>query len=110
MALETVDIFHRGRFVLVQPKGAGHRSGVDAMILAASVPSGFSGLLADLGAGAGAAVVGVVVASVPASGVAGAASVAAGSFLHAAKARNDINTPLNINFLISIVTIFMLSK
>jgi hypothetical protein len=52
----------------------------------------------------------VVVASVPASGVAGAASVAAGSFLHAAKARNDINTPLNINFLISIVTIFMLSK
>ena len=61
MALETVDIFHRGRFVLVQPKGAGHRSGVDAMILAASVPSGFSGLLADLGAGAGAA--GLAVAS-----------------------------------------------
>jgi tRNA1(Val) A37 N6-methylase TrmN6 len=52
---KTTDIFHRGRFVLVQPKGAGHRSGVDAMILASAVPSGFAGSLADLGAGAGAA-------------------------------------------------------
>ncbi len=52
---ESVDAFHRGRFVLVQPKGAGHRSGVDAMILAAAVPSGFAGRVADLGAGAGAA-------------------------------------------------------
>jgi tRNA1(Val) A37 N6-methylase TrmN6 len=52
---ESVDAFHRGRFVLVQPKGAGHRSGIDAMILAAAVPSGFAGCVADLGAGAGAA-------------------------------------------------------
>ena len=52
---ETVDEFHRGRFVLVQPKGVGHRSGVDAMMLAASVPDGFSGRLIDMGAGAGAA-------------------------------------------------------
>ncbi len=52
---ESVDAFHRGRFVLVQPKGAGHRSGIDAMILAAAVPSGFAGRVADLGAGAGAA-------------------------------------------------------
>ena len=51
----TVDAFHRGRFFLVQPKGAGHRAGVDAMLLGASVPSGFSGRLADFGAGAGAA-------------------------------------------------------
>jgi tRNA1(Val) A37 N6-methylase TrmN6 len=58
---ETVDLFHRGRFVLVQPKGSGHRSGIDAMILASAVPSGFSGRLADLGAGAGAA--GLAVAS-----------------------------------------------
>ena len=58
---ETVDAFHRGRFVLAQPKGAGHRSGIDAMILAAAVPSGFVGRVADLGAGAGAA--GLAVAS-----------------------------------------------
>ncbi len=54
-ARESVDAFHRGRFVLVQPKGAGHRSGIDAMILAAAVPSGFERRVADLGAGAGAA-------------------------------------------------------
>lgn len=58
---ETVDAFHRGRFTLVQPKGAGHRSGIDAMLLAATVPKGFSGHAADLGAGAGAA--GLAVAS-----------------------------------------------
>jgi tRNA1(Val) A37 N6-methylase TrmN6 len=52
---ETVDRFHRGRFVLVQPKGAGHRSGIDAMMLAAVVPDNFEGRLADLGAGVGAA-------------------------------------------------------
>ena len=61
MATETVDIFHRGKFVLVQPKGTGHRSGVDAMVLAAAVPSGFAGRVADLGAGSGAA--GLAVAS-----------------------------------------------
>ena len=47
----TLDAFHRGDFWLVQPKGAGHRAGVDAMILAAAVPSAFSGRLADFGAG-----------------------------------------------------------
>ena len=52
---ETRDAFHRGRFWLLQPKGRGHRSGTDAMMLAAAVPSGFAGHLADLGAGAGAA-------------------------------------------------------
>ena len=57
----TVDAFHRGRFVLVQPKGAGHRSGIDAMLLAGAVPTDFVGQLADLGAGAGAA--GLAVAS-----------------------------------------------
>lgn len=57
---ESVDTFHRGRFVLVQPKGAGHRSGIDAMILAAAVPAGFAGRVADLGAGAGAAGLAVV--------------------------------------------------
>src|SRR5262245_32922512 len=51
----TLDAFHRGRFWLVQPKGTGHRAGMDAMMLAAAVPSDFSGRLADFGAGAGAA-------------------------------------------------------
>lgn len=50
----TVDAFHRGRFVLVQP-AKGHRAGLDAMLLAAAAPGGFDGRLADLGAGAGAA-------------------------------------------------------
>lgn len=40
---------------MVQPKDRGHRSGIDAMMLAAAVPDGFSGYCADLGAGAGAA-------------------------------------------------------
>ena len=52
---ETLDVFHRGAFHLVQPAMKGHRSGVDAMILASAVPKGFSGRLADLGSGAGAA-------------------------------------------------------
>lgn len=57
----TLDAFHRGNFHLVQPKGAGHRAGMDAMMLAAAVPSAFAGRLADFGAGAGAA--GLAVAS-----------------------------------------------
>jgi tRNA1(Val) A37 N6-methylase TrmN6 len=65
----TLDAFHRGRFWLVQPKGAGHRAGMDAMMLAAAVPSSFAGRLADFGAGAGAA--GLAVASrCPAASVA----------------------------------------
>ncbi len=51
----TIDAFHRGRFFLVQPRGRGHRAGMDAMVLAAAVPSAFAGRLADFGAGAGAA-------------------------------------------------------
>ena len=57
---ESTDAFHRGRFVVVQPQGRGHRSGVDAMILAAAVPDGFDGTVADFGAGAGAAGMAVV--------------------------------------------------
>jgi tRNA1(Val) A37 N6-methylase TrmN6 len=51
----TVDAFHRGKFVVVQPEKSGHRSGVDAMILAAAVPTDIKGAIADFGAGAGAA-------------------------------------------------------
>lgn len=51
----TVDAFHFGRFHLVQPADAGHRAGMDAMLLAATVPEVASGSLADLGAGAGGA-------------------------------------------------------
>lgn len=59
--LETVDAFHFGRFHVVQPKGAGHRSGMDAMLLAALVPTDAKGQVADLGAGAGAAGMAVAV-------------------------------------------------
>jgi tRNA1(Val) A37 N6-methylase TrmN6 len=51
----TIDAFHRGRFHLVQPARGGHRSGIDAMLLAACVPDGFAGHCVDLGSGAGAA-------------------------------------------------------
>jgi tRNA1(Val) A37 N6-methylase TrmN6 len=57
----TLDAFHRGAFHVVQPARGGHRSGMDAMMLAAAVPGGFAGTLVDLGAGAGAA--GLAVAS-----------------------------------------------
>lgn len=56
----TVDAFHRGQFVLVQPGEGHHRSGLDAMLLAATVADEFSGQLADLGAGAGAAALAVL--------------------------------------------------
>ncbi len=55
MVSETIDAFHRGRFHLVQPKGRGHRAGIDAMLLAALVADGEQIRVADLGAGAGAA-------------------------------------------------------
>lgn len=50
----TRDGFHRGAFHLTQPKKGAHRAGLDAMLLAACLPEGFDGHLADLGAGAGA--------------------------------------------------------
>ncbi|UJW76257.1 tRNA1(Val) (adenine(37)-N6)-methyltransferase [Rhizobium sp. SL42] len=58
---ETIDAFHRGRFHLVQPRGRGHRAGMDAMLLASLVVEDGPFRLADLGAGAGAA--GLAVAS-----------------------------------------------
>ncbi|RVJ14808.1 methyltransferase, partial [Sinorhizobium medicae] len=58
---ETVDAFHRGRFHLIQPLGQGHRSGMDAMLLASLVSCRSRCHVADLGAGAGAA--GMAVAS-----------------------------------------------
>jgi tRNA1(Val) A37 N6-methylase TrmN6 len=58
---ETIDAFHRGRFHLVQPRGRGHRAGMDAMLLAALVMRDGPFRLADLGSGAGAA--GLAVAS-----------------------------------------------
>lgn len=51
----TVDAFHRGRFHVVQPEKRGHRSGMDAMLLAALVTGDGPMRVADLGAGAGAA-------------------------------------------------------
>lgn len=51
----TIDAFFRGKFYLIQPKGTGHRTGLDAMLLAACVPSNFSGHIADFGSGSGGA-------------------------------------------------------
>lgn len=53
--METLDAFHRGGFFLLQPKGKGHRAGLDAMLLAALVPDDAVGELADFGSGTGAA-------------------------------------------------------
>ncbi|NLS02567.1 methyltransferase [Rhizobium sp. P32RR-XVIII] len=58
---DTIDAFHRGGFHVVQPRGRGHRSGMDAMLLAALVCDDRAIKVADLGAGAGAA--GLAVAS-----------------------------------------------
>ncbi|EAU43182.1 SAM (and some other nucleotide) binding motif:Site-specific DNA-methyltransferase (cytosine-N4-specific):N-6 [Fulvimarina pelagi HTCC2506] len=54
-SLETrTDAFYDGRFHLVQPKRVGYRSGLDALLLAATVGENASGNLLDIGAGAGA--------------------------------------------------------
>lgn len=58
---QSIDSFHRGRFHVVQPLGQGHRSGMDAMLLASLVTGDRLIRVADLGAGAGAA--GMAVAS-----------------------------------------------
>ncbi len=49
------DKFHRGAFEVMQPVDKGYRSGLDALLIAAALPEGVSGTLADLGAGAGVA-------------------------------------------------------
>ncbi|PWL19153.1 methyltransferase [Falsochrobactrum shanghaiense] len=87
---ETLDVFHRGAFHLVQPAMKGHRSGVDAMILASSVPQGFAGRLADLGSGAGAAGL-AVAARCPQSRIA----LVERSALMAGFARKTLAHPLN---------------
>ncbi len=57
----TVDAFHFGQFYVAQPQAGGHRSGMDAMLLASMVYAEGPVRVADLGAGAGAA--GLAVAS-----------------------------------------------
>lgn len=51
----SVDGFLDGAFVLVQARRGAHRCGSDAILLAATVPSGASGRVVDLGSGPGAA-------------------------------------------------------
>jgi tRNA1(Val) A37 N6-methylase TrmN6 len=55
------DSFHRGAFEVLQPVSSGHRSGSDALLLAASLDEGIKGKLADLGAGAGVAALAALV-------------------------------------------------
>ncbi len=87
---ETLDVFHRGAFHLVQPALKGHRSGVDAMILASTVPDDFTGRVADLGSGAGAAGL-AVAARCPKAQV----TLVERSGLMADFARKSITHPLN---------------
>ena len=54
----THDAFFGGRLVLAQP-ARGHRSGTDAVLLAAAAPAGFAGLCYDMGAGTGAVGLGI---------------------------------------------------
>lgn len=55
-AMETTrDKFHEGAFEVLQPSARGNRSGMDALLLAAALPQNASGVLADLGSGAGVA-------------------------------------------------------
>ena len=51
----TRDKFHDGAFEALQPSQRGNRSGMDALLLAAALPKNTSGIVADLGAGAGVA-------------------------------------------------------
>ena len=54
----TRDAFYGGRLVLTQAS-KGHRSGTDAVLLAAAVPLGFAGSCFDMGSGVGAVGLGV---------------------------------------------------
>jgi tRNA1(Val) A37 N6-methylase TrmN6 len=51
----TVDAFLGGRVECVQPAEGHHRSGLEAVLLAAALPGGAAGRAIDLGAGAGVA-------------------------------------------------------
>ncbi len=51
----TRDAFLGGKIEVMQPTRQGHRSGLDAILLAAALPSQASGRVADLGSGAGVA-------------------------------------------------------
>ncbi len=51
----TLDRFLDGRLVVEQPARGRHRAGLDAILLAATVPVAADGLLVDLGAGVGTA-------------------------------------------------------
>lgn len=51
----TVDAFLGGMVEAVQPKHGHHRAGLEAVLLSAAVEAEFTGLVADLGAGVGAA-------------------------------------------------------
>ena len=51
----TKDAFLDNAFTVLQPAQDGHRAGMDALMLASTVPSTFAGRIADFGAGCGVA-------------------------------------------------------
>ena len=53
--VSTVDAFLGGKVEAIQPSRGHHRAGLEAVLLAAAVESGFAGTVADLGAGVGVA-------------------------------------------------------
>jgi tRNA1(Val) A37 N6-methylase TrmN6 len=57
------DAFYRGKFHALQPVSDGHRSGLDALLIAAGLPEGAKGELADLGSGCGVAALAAVAAN-----------------------------------------------
>ena len=73
----TLDSFLGGRLKILQPKFNAHRSGLDALLLTASLPIGASGDLIDLGAGVG---------------VAGLAALAQNPRLHLTLVDNDASS------------------
>lgn len=49
------DEFFRGKFSALQPIGTGHRSGLDALLIASGLPLDAKGVVVDLGSGSGVA-------------------------------------------------------
>lgn len=49
------DDFFKGKFAAIQPIGTGHRSGLDALLIAAALPTDAKGVVVDLGSGSGVA-------------------------------------------------------
>ncbi len=112
----TRDAFYGGRLLLEQPV-RGHRAGTDAVLLAAAVPRSFTGLCHDVGAGVGAAGLGIALAcpsaqvrlvendpialrlaeaNIAANGLAGRAGVVARDLFDGSRRRDALAAPADL--------------